>query len=106
MNKDFFLGHNLDDILDDELKFAQPSTLEDELPSQDYDTRKLKRAVLSREKLQSSEKLTPPVEAQSNNVMIEQPGTGKVDMSNVSNLTSFEFESKILKNNYKEYLLG
>ena len=28
------------------------------------------------------------------------------DISNVSNLTSYEFESKILKNNYKEYLGG
>ena len=26
------------------------------------------------------------------------------DLSNMSNLTSYEFESKILKNNYKEYL--
>jgi hypothetical protein len=26
------------------------------------------------------------------------------DLSNLSNLTSYEFESKILKNNYKEYL--
>ena len=26
------------------------------------------------------------------------------DLSNLSNLTSYEFESNILKNNYKEYL--
>ena len=28
------------------------------------------------------------------------------DLSILSNITSFEFESKILKNNYKEYLVS
>ena len=30
----------------------------------------------------------------------------QMDLSNLSNITSYEFESKILKNNYKEYLLN
>ena len=29
-----------------------------------------------------------------------------MDLSNLSNITSYEFESKILKNNYKEYLMN
>jgi hypothetical protein len=30
----------------------------------------------------------------------------QMDLSNLSNITSYEFESKILKNNYKEYLMN
>lgn len=30
----------------------------------------------------------------------------QMDLSNLSNITSYEFESKILKNNYKEYLIN
>ncbi len=29
-----------------------------------------------------------------------------MDLSNLSQITSYEFESKILKNNYKEYLMN
>lgn len=30
----------------------------------------------------------------------------QMDLSNLSNITSYEFESKILKNNYREYLMN
>ncbi len=30
----------------------------------------------------------------------------QMNLSNLSNITSYEFESKILKNNYKEYLMN